>query len=92
VAAGHPERFEGFTSWAAPTFEVTSDAPIEIGLDGETSVMEPPLRFSIRPSPVRVRLPTHAFGYSPGALHLGWKEGVHRLWRVVLGHPARFDA
>jgi diacylglycerol kinase family enzyme len=92
VAAGHPERFEGFTSWAAPTFEVTSDAPIEIGLDGETSVMEPPLRFSIRPSPVRVRLPTHAFGYSPGALHLGWKEGVRRLWRVVLGHPARFDA
>ncbi len=91
LATGHPERFEGLTSWAAPTFEVTSGAPIEIGLDGETEVMDPPLRFSIRPSPVRVRLPKHAIGYSPAARSLGWREASRQLWGIVLGHPARFE-
>jgi diacylglycerol kinase family enzyme len=85
LATGHPERFPGLTSWATPTFEVTSDAPIEIGLDGETQVMDPPLRFSIRPVPVRVRLPKHAIGYSPAALSVGWKASARKLWSVVLG-------
>jgi diacylglycerol kinase family enzyme len=92
IAAGHPERFKGFTSWATPTFEVTSGDPIDVGLDGETIVMESPLRFSIRPTPVRVRLPKHAIGYSPAARKLGAKEAARQLWQVVLGHPARVDA
>jgi len=91
LATGHPERFEGLTSWDAPTFEVTSGSPIDIGLDGETMCMESPLRLSIRPSPVRVRLPTHAIGYSPAARVLGWGEAMDQLWQVVLGHPTRFD-
>jgi diacylglycerol kinase family enzyme len=91
LATGHPERFGGLTSWATPTFEVTSDAPIEIGLDGETQVMDSPLRFSIRPNPVRVRLPKHAIGYSPAARSLGWREASRQLWGVVLGRPARFE-
>jgi diacylglycerol kinase family enzyme len=85
LATGHPDRFKGLTSWATPTFEVTSDEPIEIGLDGETEVMDSPLRFSIRPTPVRVRLPKHAIGYSPAARSIGWKESLRRLWDVVLG-------
>jgi diacylglycerol kinase family enzyme len=91
LATGHPERFQGLTSWAMPTFEVTSEAPIEIGLDGETQVMDSPLRFSIRPSPVRVRLPRHAIGYSPAARSLGWREASRQLWGVVLGRPARLE-
>jgi diacylglycerol kinase family enzyme len=91
LATGHPERYRGLTSWATPTFEVTSGGPVDIGLDGESMVMEPPLRFSIRPTPVRVRLPKQAIGYSPAARKLGWVESMHQLWRVVLGHPARFD-
>jgi len=91
LATGHPERFQGLTSWATPTFEVASDGPIEIGLDGETQLMDPPLRFSIRPSPVRVRLPKHAIGYSPAARSLGWKGASRQLWGVVLGRPARFE-
>jgi diacylglycerol kinase family enzyme len=91
VAAGHPERFAGLTSWATPNFEVTSGAPIDIGLDGEAMVMEPPLRFSVRPSPVRVRLPPHAIVYSPAARKPGWKEAMRQLWQVVLGHPTSFD-
>ena len=85
LAAGHPERFGGYSSWATPTFEVTSDAPIEMGLDGETQVMDSPLRFSIRPSPVRVRLPRQAIGYSPAARSLGWRESLRRLWATALG-------
>ena len=92
LATGHPERFTGLTSWVTPTFEVTSDTPIDIGLDGESMVMDPPLRLSIRPTPVRVRLPKHAIGYSPAARQLGWKEGARQLWQVILGHPTRFDA
>ena len=49
VASGHPERFDGLTSWATPTFEVTSGGPIDVGLDGEThghgpaaAVLDPP--------------------------------------------------
>ncbi len=92
LAADHPERFGGLTSWAAPTFEVTSGAPIDVGLDGEAMVLESPLRFSIRPAPVRVRLPRHAIGYSRAARSLGWKEGAHELWQVVRGHSTRFDS
>ncbi len=85
LASGHPERFGGLSSWATPTFEVTSDAPIELGLDGETRVMNPPLRFSVRPSPVRVRLPKQSIGYSPAARSLGWRESLRRLWATAVG-------
>ena len=91
LATGHPERFGGFSTWATPTFEVSSDGQIELGLDGETQVMDSPLRFSIRPQPVRVRLPRHAIGYSPAARSLGWRQGLRELWGVVLGRPSRFQ-
>ncbi len=92
LATGHPERFKGLTSWATPTFEVRSGAAIEIGLDGETEVMDQPLRFSIRPSPVRVRLPKHAIGYSPAARSLTLREASRRLWGVAMGRPAGIGA
>ena len=85
LATGHPERFRGFMTWSTPTFEVTSAAPIELGLDGETMVMDSPLRFSIRPQPVRVRLPHHAIGYSPAARSIGWRESLRDLWGVTSG-------
>ncbi|MGE5210020.1 MAG: diacylglycerol/lipid kinase family protein [Acidobacteriota bacterium] len=92
LATGHPERFKGLQSWVTPTFEVTSDGPIDVGLDGETMTMDPPLRFSIRPTPVRVRMPNRAIGYSPAARKLGWRQEAHSLWRIILGHPTPFDS
>jgi len=47
---------------------VESDSPVEAGVDGEALLLDPPLRFRILPCAVRVRLPTHAPGYSPAAL------------------------
>jgi len=88
IATGHPDHFKGLASWETPTFEVSSGAPIEIGLDGETEVLDSPLRFSIRPTPVRVRLPKHAIGYSPAARSIGWREAARRLWGVVRGKVA----
>jgi len=87
TTTGNPERFPGFTAWTAETFEVTSRSPIDAGLDGEAVVLEPPLRFTIRPTPLRVRLPKHAIGYSPAALALDLRSAVRGVWRAVLGRP-----
>ena len=89
LATGHPERFEGYDQWATSSFTVTSDRPVEVGLDGESMVMDPPLVFSIRRDPVRVRLPNHAFGYSPAARSLGWRGSAAGLWNVLRGRPAQ---
>jgi diacylglycerol kinase family enzyme len=90
AATGHPERFAGYASWTAPSFEVRSGGPVDVGLDGEARELEAPLRFSVRPTPVRVRLPRHAPGYSPAALSLGGRDSVRELWGVVRGTPSRF--
>jgi diacylglycerol kinase family enzyme len=92
LAKNHPERFAGYEEWAPETFEVTSDESIELGLDGEAMALDPPIRFSIRPRPVRVRLPHHAFGYSPAARASGSKAAVENLWAIALGRPARFGS
>ena len=92
LATGHPERYSGYTAWTAPSFEVASGEPVELGLDGEALVMDPPLRFSIRPKPIRVRLPHHAIGYSPAARSLGWRDSLRELWGVARGHPSRFES
>ena len=91
IAVGHPERFPGFATWTASTFEVSSGGPIDVGLDGEAIQMDPPLRFSIRPDQVRVRLPRHAIGFSPAALSLGWRQSLGELWSVVRGRPSSFE-
>ena len=83
-----PALYEGYLSWATPVFEVTSAAPIAVGLDGESLEMDPPLVFSSRPGVLRLRLPLGAIGYSPAARATGVK-GLLGLWRVMLGRPVR---
>ena len=53
----HPALYDGYLSWAAPAFEVTSGAPIAVGLDGESLEMDPPLVFSSRPGVLRLGCP-----------------------------------
>ena len=86
-----PALYEGYLSWETPVFEVTSAAPIAVGLDGESLEMDPPLVFTSRPGVLRLRLPLQAIGYSPAARATGVK-GLLGLWRVVLGRPVRMDA
>ena len=92
LATGYPERFHGLRSWVATSFEVTSGSPIDVGLDGETLSMDPPLSFSIRSRVLAVRLPVHAIGYSPSARAMGWRSALQNVWRVATGRPsAQFD-
>jgi diacylglycerol kinase family enzyme len=89
TTTGHPERFPGFKSWTAETFEVASGSPVAAGLDGEAVLLDPPLRFSVRPTPLRIRLPNQAIGYSPAALTLDPRSAVRSVWRTALGRPAQ---
>jgi diacylglycerol kinase family enzyme len=88
LAQGHPERFDGFAAWTPATFEVASAGAVDVGLDGEALRMDAPLRFSIRPEPLRVRLPFHAIGESPAGRRPDARSAAVGLWRVALGNPA----
>jgi len=66
-SAGQLRRFSGWLEWAAPRFQVDSDGPVEIGVDGEPLVMDPPLLFETMPAALRVLLPPQALGQSPAA-------------------------
>ena len=92
VAASHPERFGGFASWSSTTFEVSSDGPIDVGLDGESLSMDPPLSFSIRERQLRVRLPEHAIGYSPAARSMHVRDAVRALRRTAMGKATSVGA
>ena len=64
--AGQAGRFPGLLSWSTREFEVRSGGPVEIGLDGEALVLDPPLRFASLPGALRVRLPS-GVGLPPAA-------------------------
>jgi diacylglycerol kinase family enzyme len=87
LAERHPERFHGFAEWTPTTFEVTSESRVDVGLDGEPMTIEPPLRFSIRPEPLHVRIPIHAIGASPAGRRLDARSAARGLWRVARGKP-----
>jgi diacylglycerol kinase family enzyme len=72
--------------WSTPTFEVTSDRPVPAGIDGEAVVLEPPLRFRIRPGVLRVRIARHHPGCSPSAASPnGVWRGARALVRLAAG-------
>jgi diacylglycerol kinase family enzyme len=75
--------------WHAPSFEIRSDGPVEVGVDGEALTMDPPLRFTSHPRVLRVRLPRHAPGASPSAkaVHLSGSTG-RELAQLIMGHPS----
>lgn len=81
IAAGRQDRLPGFAAWEAQTFEVDSGGLIDAGIDGEALRMPPPLRFSIRPGALRIRLPRHASGLSPAARD----QGAHTRLRGLFG-------
>jgi len=67
-----------------------SGGPVEVGVDGEALVLDPPLVFRIRPGALRVRVPRHAVGRSPAAMavHVASRSTITELARVVAGHAA----
>ncbi len=87
-ATGRNWRPPGWMEWAAASFQLESDQPVEIGIDGEAMVLDPPIRFRTLPGALRVRIPLGAPGYSPAATAPtpGW-AGVTALLQAVAGRP-----
>lgn len=87
-AAGQVRRFPGWNEWTAPEFEVTSSGPVEVGVDGEALTMEPPLRFSIRPGALTVRVTRAVLSRTPApAVHVASVPTLTALWSTALGRP-----
>jgi diacylglycerol kinase family enzyme len=88
-AAGQVRRFPGWQEWAAPRFEISSGGPLEVGIDGEALLLDPPLVFESRPGVLRVRLPRHAVRPSPAARAVRLLSGstITELGRTVAGLP-----
>ncbi|HZD00963.1 MAG TPA: diacylglycerol kinase family protein, partial [Actinomycetes bacterium] len=91
-AAERTRRPGGWVEWTDTSFEVRSAAPVEVGIDGEAMVLDPPIRFRILPGALRVRIPAHAPGYSPAAAvpTPGW-AALTALWQTAIGQPVTIE-
>ncbi len=88
VAAGHRLRkFQTpWRDWDAPTFEVGAQEQVAAGIDGEAAMLEPPLKFKIRPGVLRVRIARQHPGASPSAaVPDGFMKVTLGLIRIALG-------
>jgi diacylglycerol kinase family enzyme len=61
-------RRSALRQWKTPTFELICDASVPAGIDGEATMLEPPLRFRMRPHALRVRIAQAHPGAAPSAL------------------------
>jgi diacylglycerol kinase family enzyme len=73
VRAGGEDGAPGTASsllrqWSTFTFQVDSTRPVPLGIDGEAVVLEPPIRFRIRPGVLRARIAPQHPGASPSAM------------------------
>jgi diacylglycerol kinase family enzyme len=88
VKAGRVESFRGYREWTASSLRVDADEAVAAGVDGEAMTLSPPLLFEARPAAVRVRVPRHAPGQSPGALaEMPLGRRLRALVRVAAGRP-----
>jgi diacylglycerol kinase family enzyme len=87
-AVGRVRQFASWSDWTASEFEVRSTAPVEIGIDGEGVMLEPPLHFVVRPRALTVRLPRTARRSAvASAARVMTMPTILALWQTVLGRP-----
>ncbi len=87
---GHDSQSGGapaMRQWTAPSIDIASPRQVPAGIDGEAAMLDPPLRFRIRPGALRVRVAPQHPGASPSAIEpeTTWKtrrgadaSGLHR--------------
>lgn len=81
-----------WSSWSCPEFTVDADRPVPIGVDGEALVMDPPLRFTVRPGALRVRIaPQHPGGSPSSGAPSSFGDAIRDLLRTVAGRPPTAD-
>ena len=54
--------------WSQETFEIEADGPVPAGIDGEATMLDPPLRFRSLRAVLAVRISPQHPGASPSAL------------------------
>jgi diacylglycerol kinase family enzyme len=82
-------RSRGLQRAVAPEVVVHADAPvIPVGIDGETVQLTTPVRCTMRPGALRVRLPRERPGIRPPRGRLAWAP----LWALALGRSPSADA
>jgi diacylglycerol kinase family enzyme len=87
-AAGRIRKFSGWLEWDTPVFQVDSEGPIEIGIDGEAMRLDPPLVFTSQPAALRVRIPRHAPGVAPAAASVQLtRSTIGQLILTAAGRP-----
>lgn len=92
LAVGRVQGHPGWLDWSDTGFEVRSAQAIEAGVDGESLLLDPPLRFRSLPGALRVRVPRHAPGYSAAAAALRpGRDTLTALLQVVAGRPVTLD-
>jgi len=71
---------------------VGSGQPVELAVDGEAMLLDPPIRFRMAAEALRVRIPPHAPGYSPAAAvpTPGWST-LTALWQTAAGRPVTIE-
>jgi diacylglycerol kinase family enzyme len=71
----------GLTRLAAPQVVVDADtAQIPVGVDGEALLLDPPVRCTVQPAALRVRVPRNRPGVPDPKPIMDWK----RLWQIAL--------
>jgi diacylglycerol kinase family enzyme len=83
----------GTHEWSAPALEIDADGGVPAGIDGEATVLEPPLRFRIHAGALRVRIAPGHPGASPSTLEPDSPlEVIGRLTKLALGRPLTENA
>ena len=91
VVAAPPDGDEApehvpWRAWTAPAFDIDSAESVPAGIDGEAVRLTPPLRFTVHPAALRVRIAGAHPGASPSARQPeGLWDGVRALVRVAAG-------
>jgi diacylglycerol kinase family enzyme len=86
-------RLSGVLQWSCLEFEVRAMAPVAVGLDGESLMLAPPLRFLSLPGALRVRVPRHAHGVSPAAAAVPLtRRNLGALLRIAAGRPVHLPS
>jgi diacylglycerol kinase family enzyme len=88
--AGERRRRRPVRQWTAQSFSVGSGRPVPAGIDGEATVLDPPVSFRIRAGALRVRVAARHPGASPSAVEpVGALAALRQLLRIAAGRDPR---
>jgi len=83
----------GLTRLAAPEVVIDADtSQIPVGVDGEALVLETPVRCTLRPAALRVRVPRNRPGVPDPKPVMDWKRLQHLALTTPSRHGQRRDA